>query len=88
MNRTITKTFHQDPGHGWIEVTMNEIRVLRIEDKISAYSYRRGDTVFLEEDCDAQKFITAASEIGVSVALQEKHTNSDSVIRTYNQYTC
>ena len=45
--------YHIDPGHGWIEVPYAEIVALGIQDEISEFSYRDGDTCFLEEDCDA-----------------------------------
>lgn len=52
--------FHIDPGHGWLEVTVNELEMLGLTGKISVYSYRKGNAVFLEEDCDAPLFIEAA----------------------------
>jgi len=58
LNRTFT--FHYDPGHGWLEVTLADINVVDlIVSAISRYSYRKGTTFYLEEDCDAGKFIGA-----------------------------
>ena len=59
-------TFHTDPGHGWVEVTANDICAagLTIHD-FSRYSYRNPGKPFvyyLEEDCDASKFIAAWQE--------------------------
>jgi hypothetical protein len=54
--------FHIDPGHGWLEVPMEELRDLGIADKISHYSYRDGDTAYLEEDCDTAVFVLAWAE--------------------------
>ena len=53
--------FFEDPGHGWLEVTRDELRQLGIADKISHYSYqsRDGSKVFLEEDSDLMKFAEA-----------------------------
>ena len=48
-----TFLYHTDPGHGWIEVPMTELRRLGIERAITPFSYRHGDTAYLEEDCDA-----------------------------------
>lgn len=53
--------FHVDPGHGWLAVPVKELEEHNLLSKISVYSYRRGDTVFLEEDCDAPLFIEAAN---------------------------
>ena len=49
--------FHEDAGHGWLEVPMNEIKESGIE--VSSYSYRRNNKVYLEEDLDAGLFMTA-----------------------------
>lgn len=54
---------HSDPGHGWIAVKMRELQALGIVDKISAYSYVKGNTVYLEEDCDAAAFFDAYQEV-------------------------
>ena len=51
--------FHEDPGHGWLEVSLYALGVLKLTNKVSAYSYIRGTSVFLEEDCDAPLFIKA-----------------------------
>ena len=52
-----TYIFHSDAGHGWLKVPMSEIKEFKIEDKISRFSYMKGDMVYLEEDCDAPLFI-------------------------------
>jgi hypothetical protein len=51
--------FHIDPGHGWVEVSFKELVSLGIEQEISKYSYRKGDTCYLEEDCDYSKWRNA-----------------------------
>lgn len=65
--------FHTDPGHGWLAVKRSELQRLGIEDQISAYSYQRGGTVYLEEDSDAYKFIQAKKAIGEEVSHRESH---------------
>jgi hypothetical protein len=51
---------HIDPGHGWLEVHFSELRRLSLNPTdFTRYSYRRGNTFFLEEDCDAMKFVEA-----------------------------
>jgi hypothetical protein len=53
-------TFHVDPGHGWLEVDWTDLKRLGLNPTdFSRYSYRRGNTFFLEEDCDALKFANA-----------------------------
>lgn len=57
MNATFTK--HDDPSHGWLEVDERELAQLGAKAAdFSAYSYRKGHRLFLEEDCDASKFFT------------------------------
>ncbi len=51
--------FYSDAGHGWLAVKRAELVHLGIADKISHYSYQRGKTVYLEEDCDATAFCEA-----------------------------
>ena len=52
-----TFTLRTDPGHGWLEVPFGELRALSLNPTdFSRYSYRNGNTFYLEEDCDASKF--------------------------------
>jgi hypothetical protein len=66
-------TFHTDPGHGWVECPISLINELNIKNKISPYSYRRGDKAFLEEDCDAGLLIDALKAKGETVEIAEKN---------------
>jgi predicted nucleotidyltransferase len=53
-------TFIEDPGHGWLEVTTQDLaRVGMTCQNFTRYSYRRGNTLYLEEDCDAPRFLEA-----------------------------
>jgi hypothetical protein len=82
-----TRTFiiHSDPGHAWLEVPMGMIHRLGIADKISSCSYRKGDTVYLEEDCDAPLFTQALKSAGVPFMLREKYEDP-TPIRDYDHY--
>ena len=52
--------FHTDPGHGWLEVTMEEVKDVGLSlDSFTECSYRERNLLFLEEDCDAPRFIEA-----------------------------
>lgn len=54
--------FVADPGHGWLLVTPSQLASYGIsEHQISPYSYRSpdGETIALEEDCDAGVFLDA-----------------------------
>jgi hypothetical protein len=58
-----TFTFHTDAGHGWIEVDWTDLKAASLNPSdFSRYSYRQRNTFYLEEDCDASKFIAAWQE--------------------------
>lgn len=49
-------SFHHDAGHSWLEIEKNELKYLGIRNKISIYSYMKGNKAYLEEDCDFNLF--------------------------------
>lgn len=57
--KNTTYTYYQDPGHGWMAVEVDDLIELNILTDISGCSYRKGDTVYLEEDCDMSEFFHA-----------------------------
>jgi hypothetical protein len=76
--------YHQDPGHGWIEVPIEELTRLKITP--SAYSFRKGETAYLEEDCDAGAWARAKRLAGEAFTLVDIHTTHDHPIRTYQPF--
>jgi hypothetical protein len=61
-----------DAGHAWLAVKQQELINLNIAHKISSYSYMKGGTVYLEEDCDARHFIEAYEQkFGVKPKTKE-----------------
>lgn len=78
-------TFHLDPGHGWLAVPIKESNAVGLHcDAYSAYSYVKGFTLYLEEDCDAPKFLAAyKAKHGVSAEIVEKFSMKHSAIRHY-----
>lgn len=78
--------FYTDPGHGWLAVKRNVLNDLGIERKITAYSYQRGETVYLEEDLDAATFIVAARNRGIEPVITHKFNAKRSPIRGYESY--
>ena len=81
--RPVALVYHVDPGHGWIEVPGFLLRDmgLKVQD-FSRYSYRHGDLFFLEEDCDALKFVGFYETMyGHKPQFREKHYNSSAPIR-------
>jgi hypothetical protein len=53
--------FYSDPGHGWLKVAVADLVAAKIDNQITGYSYRSRDGKFayLEEDCDAPRFLNA-----------------------------
>lgn len=78
--------FYADPGHGWGAVKRKVLDQLGITDKISTYSYQKGQTVYLEEDCDLSTLVTTLALKGEVVQYKEKHTNKYSPIRSYEHF--
>jgi hypothetical protein len=77
--------FHTDAGHGWIATKRAELIRLGILNKISSYSYQKGETVYLEEDCDASTFYGAKKEKGEEINIRESYRGR-SPIRNYESF--
>lgn len=52
-------TEFSDSQHGWLAVKRSLINELGLANEISHFSYQKGETVYLEEDSDATKFLKA-----------------------------
>jgi len=85
MEKIVFK-YYTDPGHGWYAVKRALLEKLGILQSISTYSYQRGATVYLEEDCDASVFFKALDNAGVTWGYLEKHTDKRHPIRSYDMY--
>lgn len=83
--KTQRLTFHTDSGHGWLEVPRADAIALGLAEKISAYSYEGGLSLYLEEDLDAGLYLDAAKAAGYTLHIVEKYTDGDSPIRTLCQ---
>ena len=87
MSELATYTFHTDPGHGWLEVTLPQILDVGLEPSaFSPYSYHQQwggqDIFYLEEDQDAAVFVRAYMEkYNKRPHTREIHNNSDHYIR-------
>lgn len=78
--------FHSDPGHGWLAVKRSELVELGITARVTSYSYQKGNTVYLEEDCDAQLFVTAhVGKYGVEPLFRGSYQKY-SPIRSYQRF--
>ena len=78
--------FYTDPGHGWLRVPYSELERLDIADKITRYSYTKGDNVFLEEDCDLSTFMKAKTNLNEKIEIRTINSNRQSRIRSYESY--
>lgn len=83
-----TYTVHSDPGHAWIEVPKAELEALNIADKITPFSYMKGNTAYLEEDCDLSTFFRAMEASGspMSPARCKESFKENTPIRNYDAY--
>lgn len=79
--------FYADPGHGWMSVKKQFLNDLGVADKISHFSYQRGGTAYLEEDCDASVLLDALKQAGIEVEIKHHHTDRRSPIRSYESYS-
>jgi len=78
--------FHNDPGHGWLEVTRAELVRLGILNQISEYSYQRGDKIYLEEDCDATLFYETKKALGEEITFNDQY-KENTPIRNYQSFS-
>lgn len=83
----LTIDYVQDPAHGWISADIHQLRSFGLTDKVSQYSYRDGDLVWLEEDCDAPLFVRALEKAGIPFKVVETHTRGDAFIRRLPRFT-
>lgn len=86
MEKVFTMTVYSDAGHAWAKVKKSVLVNLGIADKITRYSYQRGDYAYLEEDCDLTTLCMALNERDTRVKFVEKSSTRDSKIRSYERY--
>lgn len=78
--------FYADPGHGWLAVKIKDLASISMAPTdFTPYSYIRGQTVYLEEDCDAGLFIDKWRAAGREFKHIVKHTNNSHPIRSYDR---
>lgn len=79
--------FHEDSGHGWYAVKRKVLEQLGLLNKITSYSYQRGKTVYLEEDCDAGVLFNKLNEINIAPRMTYAKHQDRSPIRSYESYS-
>ena len=73
---------HSDKAHGWLEVTVADCQAVKLNPSdFSACSYKDGDTLYLEEDCDMSKFMAACICYDKLPTIEHSHSNGESPIR-------
>ncbi len=82
-----TFNVYNDPGHGWCKVPLAVIEAIGLtEGHFSGYSYRNGDNLYLEEDCDLGIFIkTYTEKTGKAPVFKDHYANNSSRIRNYDR---
>lgn len=83
---TQTFIFHSDPSHAWLEVPLELMRTLGISDTISSYSYVDEHNAYLEEDCDAPKFMRRMRELNKDFIVEERHIDREHYIRNKSHW--
>jgi hypothetical protein len=78
--------FYTDPGHGWVSVKLETLKTLGIAEKISGYSYMRGASAYLEEDCDLSVLANALRDKGYEIKYSVNNSNRSSKIRNFERY--
>lgn len=73
--------FYSDAGHGWLAVRRADIPP-ELFPEITAYSYEdSSNLVYLEEDCDASKFLESSACAGQVVTFNEIYLGVHAFIR-------
>jgi hypothetical protein len=80
---------YSDAGHAWVAVKRAELARLGLINHISSFSYQKGQTVYLEEDSDATKFISTFKLIhGEAPAFNvQPQAKGRSPIRSYKPFS-
>lgn len=78
--------FHSDASHGWLAVPVKLLHEYCILERISNCSYIKGKTAYLEEDCDAEIFVSAWKKDGNQFLYNEKYSDR-SAIRGYPSFS-
>jgi hypothetical protein len=76
--------FHYDAGHGWLKVHVYDARDVGLDvEDFTAYSYKHGDHLYLEEDCDAGRFLQAWEKALRKFEFRQIDDGYNSPIRSY-----
>ncbi len=80
-------TYFNDGGHGWYSVKREKLKAMGILDKVSGFSYEKGKSVYLEEDCDASLFFNALTEEEKQSIKVINSYRDRSPVRNYSRFS-
>lgn len=80
----ITLTHIHDSGHGWIKAPLDLVYALGITP--SRYSYFDHEHAYLEEDCDAPRFLRALTAHALDHRIRSVYHHGDSPIRSLRRF--
>jgi hypothetical protein len=86
MTKKISIKVFSDPGHAWARFPKAKLVSLGIADKITSFSYEKGENAFLEQDCDLSTLVDTLRSRGYEIKFNESYTNRQSKIRNYFYY--
>ena len=78
----VTIIIHSDPGHAWGEISLGDLP-LKVRKTISPYSFKKGKSLFLEEDDDLGKAVNFYKESGITYSVKYVYYNDECLIRDY-----
>lgn len=87
MTKVVKLKHYSDASHGWVAVKHQTLKALNIADKITPFSYMKGGTAYLEEDCDYSTLVTALKASNTPYTVEEApQSRGQHPIRYYKRY--
>ncbi len=71
--KSLKITHIDNGGHGYYSVSKELIKELNFQNEISGFSGMDKNRVYLEEDCDANKFFKKLDELGLKYEIKESY---------------
>lgn len=75
-----TYTLIHTPGHGYLCISIKELKRLNLTDKISEGSYMNLTRAYLEEDCDLRLFIDAKKILNEEVNMKSSYRDVRDIV--------
>jgi hypothetical protein len=85
--QTLNIPVHSDPGHAWGVAKRELLTALGILDQVSAHSYQRGASVYLEEDGDLPLVVRALQDRGCRVTCSDHGNGEASWVRSLPRFS-